>query len=203
LNSRAYHYDSQRRNCEPFIYDGCNGNANRFLTYDMCAATCGGPPPMHCSVDAADPSLPGVAIRLESERCSVPYGQPQSFYYRVTVVTPIQYTLADSGGSCGLCGPFTGDPDPLILRAVGEGAVRYTDRGGGCCPATTGQEAETLKAGTYVASIDWPGRQGYTSDTPVPLGPFFPQGSYAVTVALVVPGVGQVTATLPIEVVAQ
>ena len=35
-----YYYDPQLDDCRRFIYGGCHGNANRFLTYSDCATTC-------------------------------------------------------------------------------------------------------------------------------------------------------------------
>jgi hypothetical protein len=28
------------RNCEPFLYTGCDGNENNFITYNECMKTC-------------------------------------------------------------------------------------------------------------------------------------------------------------------
>ncbi|KAH8283632.1 hypothetical protein KR018_010048 [Drosophila ironensis] len=35
-----YSYDSQRNECVKFIYGGCQGNDNRFLTREDCEAQC-------------------------------------------------------------------------------------------------------------------------------------------------------------------
>ncbi|XP_031572468.1 BPTI/Kunitz domain-containing protein-like [Actinia tenebrosa] len=35
-----YHYDSKTRACQQFIYGGCNGNANNFLSRDACKKAC-------------------------------------------------------------------------------------------------------------------------------------------------------------------
>ena len=35
-----YYYDPQLDDCHQFVYGGCHGNANRFLTYADCATTC-------------------------------------------------------------------------------------------------------------------------------------------------------------------
>ncbi|XP_064464179.1 carboxypeptidase inhibitor SmCI-like [Ornithodoros turicata] len=36
-----FYYDLQDRNCESFVYSGCQGNENNFETFEMCDATCG------------------------------------------------------------------------------------------------------------------------------------------------------------------
>ena len=35
-----YYYDPQMDDCAQFVYGGCHGNANRFLTYADCTTTC-------------------------------------------------------------------------------------------------------------------------------------------------------------------
>ncbi|CAL1533595.1 unnamed protein product [Lymnaea stagnalis] len=35
-----YYYNLNTKNCQPFIYGGCSGNANRFNTVDKCMAAC-------------------------------------------------------------------------------------------------------------------------------------------------------------------
>ncbi|XP_026579465.1 kunitz/BPTI-like toxin [Pseudonaja textilis] len=35
-----FYYNSDSKQCEKFIYGGCQGNANRFRTYDECHRTC-------------------------------------------------------------------------------------------------------------------------------------------------------------------
>ena len=35
-----YFYDPALGDCRQFVYGGCHGNANRFLTYADCETTC-------------------------------------------------------------------------------------------------------------------------------------------------------------------
>jgi len=35
-----YYYDPELGDCRQFVYGGCHGNANRFLTYSDCETTC-------------------------------------------------------------------------------------------------------------------------------------------------------------------
>ena len=37
----SYFYNVTSKRCETFIYGGCGGNDNRFLTLQQCQATCG------------------------------------------------------------------------------------------------------------------------------------------------------------------
>ena len=39
---RQYYFDRNTGQCQEFIYGGCNGNANRFLTKCECKIECGG-----------------------------------------------------------------------------------------------------------------------------------------------------------------
>ncbi|KAJ8308387.1 hypothetical protein KUTeg_013261 [Tegillarca granosa] len=39
---KRWYYDSAERQCRQFVYGGCRGNANRFMTRAMCEAQCGG-----------------------------------------------------------------------------------------------------------------------------------------------------------------
>ncbi|CAD5222673.1 unnamed protein product [Bursaphelenchus okinawaensis] len=36
----AYYYNQEARRCEPFMYSGCDGNGNRFLTLQQCKKSC-------------------------------------------------------------------------------------------------------------------------------------------------------------------
>lgn len=36
----AYYYNKWRGGCEPFLYSGCRGNGNRFLTLAQCESAC-------------------------------------------------------------------------------------------------------------------------------------------------------------------
>ncbi|XP_035209574.1 BPTI/Kunitz domain-containing protein-like [Stegodyphus dumicola] len=38
----SYYYNPSTRTCETFVYGGCQGNANRFTTFEQCMATCNG-----------------------------------------------------------------------------------------------------------------------------------------------------------------
>ncbi|KAI6187439.1 Kunitz/Bovine pancreatic trypsin inhibitor domain protein [Aphelenchoides besseyi] len=44
-----FYFDTRTRRCQPFIYDGCNGNQNRFKSADECRDKCTG-----VSADDAD-----------------------------------------------------------------------------------------------------------------------------------------------------
>lgn len=37
----AYYFNTESRTCQAFIYGGCEGNANRFLTEEQCERLCG------------------------------------------------------------------------------------------------------------------------------------------------------------------
>jgi hypothetical protein len=39
-NFRRFYYNSTTKNCESFIYGGCQGNENNFHTIAECAKTC-------------------------------------------------------------------------------------------------------------------------------------------------------------------
>lgn len=154
-----------------------------------------------CAIDSTDPKLPGVSLHVEGDRCRIPFGEGQRFTWSLELKQPIDYTTIDSHGSCGRCGGSS-TAESLVSALIGDGVERYCECDGGCCPATTARVA-TLSEGTTSQVIDWPGREwGGGSDTSEPLGAFFPIGHYKVIVAFDIPGVGSVTAALPIDVVA-
>jgi spondin-1 len=37
---KRYFFNYFMRNCEPFLYTGCDGNENNFITYNECMKTC-------------------------------------------------------------------------------------------------------------------------------------------------------------------
>ena len=39
---RRYFYNTRMKTCRQFIYGGCGGNKNNFLTWDDCNVRCGG-----------------------------------------------------------------------------------------------------------------------------------------------------------------
>jgi hypothetical protein len=155
-----------------------------------------------CHVDVTDPSLPGVLVHVEADRCQVISGEPQIFRYRLDLAAALPYTAPDSQG-CSRCAGYTSDPASLIDTAVlGLGVARYCRCDVGCCPPTTAHPV-TLQPGSTSGEIDWPGLQwGGPSDTGNPLGPPFPPGGAVVQVLFEVPGVGAVDARLPLTVLA-
>jgi len=199
-----YHHDATSGTCERFIYGGCDGNENNFETLAACEQACNVTPRSEsCAVDVTDASLPGVRVHLEGDRCRVQTDRHHVFRYRIEVDDAIPYTAADSAGGCGRCGGYTDDPLTLVDIRVDDGnAVQYCQCDVGCCPPITEHEV-TLRAGDADGELDWPGRQWQgPSDTNQPLGAPFPPGDYHVRLTFSVPGVGKISAALPIEVFA-
>lgn len=157
-------------------------------------------PPLPCSIDVEDPALPGVRLHVEGDRCRVQSGQEHEFRYTLELDAPIAYTAPDSGGGCSRCGGYGDDPLALIDFSIGADQTWYCLCDVGCCPPTT-SSMHTLLTGTFTDVIVWPGRAwNGPSDTDEPLGAPFPAGDYDVSVTFAVPGIGSVTARLPIEV---
>ncbi len=157
-------------------------------------------PSLPCSVEIEDPQLPGVRLRVEGDRCRVRTATEHEFRYSLEIDAAIAYTAPDSGGSCGRCGGYGSDPRALVDSSIGAGDVWYCVCDVGCCPPTT-WSAQMLEAGVFTGAIVWPGREwNGPSDTDEPLGPPFPAGDYDVSVTFAVPGIGSMTARLPIEV---
>jgi len=68
-----YHYDPQLDDCRQFVYGGCHGNANRFLTYSDCATTCKQLQQQAAQNDFSGEGVPSYmlpVIFLVTSRCS-------------------------------------------------------------------------------------------------------------------------------------
>ncbi len=158
-----------------------------------------GSTPNACSVDATDPSLPGVTLHVEADACTFDEGEGGVFRYRLTLPSPIDFAV-DTFPGCGACAAYSSDPASLLGFVVGSGLVRYCRCDEGCC-APQEPASYTIAAGTVEGSFEWPGRTwNGPSDTDNPLGDPFPPGDYPVTVTFAVPGGGSVEAVLPIIV---
>jgi hypothetical protein len=153
-------------------------------------------------VEATSASLPGVRLHLAADHCRVATGHPATFRYELDLAAPISYQAEDSGGSCGRCAGYTEDPASLVDTTFGDSAgVHYCECDTGCCLPTTPGPMLTLPAGTTVGGLQWPGVQwNGPSDTGARPGAPFPAGTYGFSVTFRVPGVGVVTASLPVEV---
>ncbi|MDB4990377.1 MAG: hypothetical protein JWN04_5555, partial [Myxococcaceae bacterium] len=168
-------------------------------TQAVCTATTE-PPPVPCSVDATSHELLGASIHIEADDCSFRSGEGGKFRYRVELPSTIDYAVPASQG-CGSCAQDRTDPGALVVARVGTSSMQYcpTCDVGCCSPDHAAQW--TLKAESYDAVLDWPGRTwSGPSDTNTPLGGAFAPGRYEVDVTLDVPGVGKLTALLPIVV---
>jgi hypothetical protein len=192
------------RSCDVFTYGGCGGNENGFGSLAECEETCQVVPrSTPCQIDATDPSLAGVRVHVEADRCQVISGKRQLFRYQVELDAALPYQSPDPHVAGSRCAGYTSDPGSLVDTAVlGPGAARYCECDVGLCPPTTPGPV-TLTAGTTSGELDWPGFQwGGPSDTDNPIGPPFPPGHAVVQVLFNVPGVGAVDARLPLTVLA-
>ncbi len=166
-----------------------------------CAPMSLPPQAQPCSVDATDPSLPGVTVHLESDTCTFVTGDTGQFRYAVTVDQALAFETVSSGGACGLCGD-PADIDTWTAFALsGEGGQYCPECDIGCCaptavmPASVGPEMTSH-------TIDWPGLQwSGPSDTSVEPSGAFPPGDYEANVTFRLPGLGAVIASLPVKVV--
>lgn len=157
------------------------------------------PPDSSCSIDATDPALPGVTVHLEADACTFASGQGGQFRYTVTFDQSLDFTTEASQG-CGLCGAAS-ELDTWVSFRISDGAIAYCPECDvGCC-APTQSTAMSLDAQSVEGTVDWPGLQwsGPSDTTNQPSGAF-PPGSYAATVTVELPGLGEVVATLPVEV---
>lgn len=170
-------------------------------SWDPAAGSCDNaqPEPEPCAIDASDPSVPGVTIHLEADKCSYAEGEGGAFRYTVILEQSLDFMTVGTTG-CGLCGDAIETSTWASFRIANDSAVYCPECDVGCCPPAEAQET-TLMAGMFTETVTWPGLQ-WQGPSDVGLEPAgeFPPGSYAATVTFTLPGWGEVTATLPIEV---
>lgn len=154
--------------------------------------------PAPCEVEVTDPSLPGVTLRLEAERCSALQGQGIEFRYRVEFAEPIAYEAPAYEG-CDAC-YTTWVPR---FQITGEESTYCPLCDSGCCSAVDAH-AESVDASTYEQVLFWPGLEwnGPTQNDVPPAGLFTP-GTYEARVLVSLGNLGQLEAKLPITVVAR
>lgn len=158
------------------------------------------PDPEPCAVTAADPSLPGVSVHLETERCRFLTGQGGQFHYRVEFNQSIDFTTPASSG-CGLCGDPS-NPETWIQFMIDGNDMSYCPECDvGCCLGPIEDVATSFDTQVIEGVVDWPGLQwrGPSDTGALPEGEF-PPGSYNATLTVALPGVGEVVATLEISV---
>jgi hypothetical protein len=153
-----------------------------------------------CSVDATDPSLPGVTVHLEADTCAFSEGQGGQFRYSVTLDESLDFTTESSGGACGLCGAASELDTWVGFTISGEGASYCPECDVGCC-APTEAAPTTVEGQSITGTVDWPGLQwSGPSDTGNEPTGAFPVGEHTASVTVTLPGLGTVTANLPITV---
>jgi hypothetical protein len=156
-----------------------------------------------CSVDASDPSLPGVTIHLEADRCDFFEGQGGQFRYRVEQTQSLDFNSPADDQGTGKCWELT-DLVAWVSFVIGnETQSLYCPAcDEGPCPPNDAT-AVTLPATELDRTVLWPGLQWHgESDTyEVPSGTFAP-GAYTASVTMALPDLGEVKASLPITVVA-
>ncbi|KAF6199683.1 hypothetical protein GE061_005981, partial [Apolygus lucorum] len=64
--TKRYFYDSQRRTCVSFVFSGCGGNLNNFLSVEDCTNTCVAPSP---EPEQPDPNAIDVGAGPSKEDC--------------------------------------------------------------------------------------------------------------------------------------
>lgn len=154
-----------------------------------------------CSIDATSVDVPGASVHLEADTCSFLPGDGGQFRYTVTLDQTVDFTSESSGGACGLCGVTT-DPETWVTFVIqGSDASYCPECDVGCC-APTEEAPVTIDEQSIEGTVDWPGLQwnGPSDTGNEPAGAFAP-GSYAAKLTLRLPGLGEVQAVLPIEVV--
>jgi hypothetical protein len=179
----------------------CTQTENHFGSLKECESVCEvTPPSTPCSVTATDPSLPGVSVRVQGERCRVPASGSHTFHYVISISEPITYAIPAPSDACVVCPEsFAAGPlYTLVQTAVGAGDIWY-DPGYGkrCCHDGSG--AQTLYPTSFSGSFRW---YGSTSTSAAePRSTRFPSGQYQAIVTFSVPSLGEVAARLPLEVV--
>lgn len=158
------------------------------------------PPAQPCEVSVTDEDVPGVRVHLETDKCTVFRGEGGQFRYRVELNQSLDFTTESSAGSCGLCGESNDAETWTRFVIVGGEHAYCPECDVGCCPPTEAVET-SLDIQTIEGTIDWPGLEwNGPSDTGSEPEGEFPPGDYSATLTFSLPGVGEVSATLPITV---
>ena len=100
----SYFHDAKTGVCEPFVYGGCGGNANRFSTLAECQAACGGGSP---DLDAC--SGPGDCALASAGCCGACDPVDAQAFVAVGRGFLAQYLTIHGcdGVACGPCPPVT------------------------------------------------------------------------------------------------
>ncbi len=64
-----YYYNTNSGTCEQFIYGGCNGNANNYMSFNLCIAACGDVCQLEPEVGPCDASIPRYYYNTNSGTC--------------------------------------------------------------------------------------------------------------------------------------
>jgi hypothetical protein len=71
-----WYFDAATRKCAPFVYGGCQGNANNFMTATACAAACA-PSAQACDVISCDTGTSCVYLGTDAA-CAPPCAEDES-----------------------------------------------------------------------------------------------------------------------------
>jgi hypothetical protein len=112
--------------CVPFVYGGCEGNANNFDSLEACQAACKGSQP-----DMAACSGPGECTLLGAGCCAPCDQATARSFVAVNVARAQEYTHVKGCDtvSCGACPPFS-EPESTrqyFVATCREGACVVTD----------------------------------------------------------------------------
>ena len=180
--------------CQGFVAGGDD-------TDDYVTTLPGGP----CSTGDVTGTLPGVTISILSASCIYHRGQPATFEYEVVVDANAPAIDVPEISACD-CSSYSTQLATWARWQIGGTSEsgesqRYCLCDTGCC-APHGGKTVTPELGTTAHTIEWSGNVwDGPSDTGNQEGAPFAVGMYAVTVGIHAFDRGQVTATLPIEVV--
>eukprot|EP00106_Octopus_bimaculoides_P008128 XP_014775570.1 PREDICTED: papilin-like [Octopus bimaculoides] len=120
---RRYRYDEVQKDCIPFRYSGCNGNANNFHTAEACRKKCGVISEVPTTTVSPDDPTGICQLKQDSGTC---YAYSKQWFFNMASKQCEEFAYGGCGGNANrfatletcqkACQPFLGKPTVPIKK---------------------------------------------------------------------------------------